>query len=157
MNVIIVDDDPISRELLKICIERTDTLKLVGSYSGVREAMTVLKEGKQVELILLDIEMPEINGIDFLNTFKETPNVIVVSSKKDYAVEAFDNNVIDYIVKPVNYDRFFKAIKKVQGFTPNNSHSIGTSNNFIFVRHKNRLQRVSPWMILNTPKQMPIM
>ena len=120
MNVIIVDDDPISRELLKICVERTDNLKLVGSYAGVREAMAVLKEEKNIDLILLDIEMPEISGVDFLNTFKEAPHVIVVSSKKDYAVEAYNNDVIDYIVKPINYDRFLKAIKKVSSHQAGN-------------------------------------
>jgi two-component system, LytTR family, response regulator len=144
MNVIIVDDDPISRELLKICIDRTDgNLKLVGSYNGVREAMAALKEEKNIDLILLDIEMPEINGIEFLNTFNEAPHVIVISSKKDYAADAFNNDVIDYIVKPVNYDRFIKAVKKVQG-TPTLSRSYHEGgSNFIFVRHKGRLQRVS--------------
>lgn len=142
MNVIIVDDDPISRELLKICVERTDDLKLVGSYTGIREAMAVLKGGKNIDLILLDIEMPEINGVDFLNTFKETPRVIVISSKKDYAVEAYDNNVIDYIVKPVNYDRFLKAVKKLQGYTGHSASYDGGSD-FIFVRHKGRLQKVA--------------
>ncbi|HWY38747.1 MAG TPA: LytTR family DNA-binding domain-containing protein [Bacteroidia bacterium] len=143
MNTIIVDDDPISRELLKICVDRTESLKLVGSYDGVREAMSVLKEGKSVDLILLDIEMPEINGIDFLNTFKQMPHVIVISSKKDYAVDAFDNNVIDYIVKPINYDRFLRAIKKVEGHSVGPGYCSGESSDFIFVRHKNRLQRVS--------------
>ncbi|MGZ3921712.1 MAG: LytR/AlgR family response regulator transcription factor, partial [Bacteroidia bacterium] len=83
MNVIIVDDDSVSRELLKICVERTENLKLVGSFESVREAMSALKEDKSIDLILLDIEMPEINGIEFLNTFKEAPYVIVISSKKD--------------------------------------------------------------------------
>lgn len=142
MNVIIVDDDPISRELLKICVDRTDSLKLVGSYNGAREAMAALKEGKQVDLILLDIEMPEISGIDFLNTCQETPDVIVISSKKDYALEAYDNHVIDYIVKPVNYERFLKAIKKVTGYRGVTSFDNNNSD-FIFVRHKNQLQKIS--------------
>jgi DNA-binding LytR/AlgR family response regulator len=141
MNVIIVDDDPISRELLKICVERTGTLKLVGSYKGAREAMAALKEDKGIDLILLDVEMPEINGIDFLNAyFKEIPKVIIISGKKDYAAEAYDNNVADYIVKPVNYDRFLKAIKKVQGSA--NDIQVSDDLDFIFLRHKSRLQKV---------------
>jgi two-component system, LytTR family, response regulator len=145
MNIIIVDDDPISRELLKICIDRTEgNLKLVGSYSGIRDAMAALKEEKNIDLILLDIEMPEINGIDFLNTFKEAPQVIVISSKKDYAADAFNNDVVDYIVKPVNYDRFIKAVKKVQAVpTVSHLHHHGGGADFIFVRHKGRLQRVA--------------
>lgn len=145
MNVIIIDDDAISRELLKICVERTENLKLVGSFNDVREAMSALKEDKSIDLILLDIEMPEINGIDFLNTFKQAPHVIVISSKKDYAADAFNNDVIDYIVKPVSYDRFLKAVKKVETYSGNASSQfdMNGSASFIFVRHKGRLQRVA--------------
>ena len=142
MNVIIVDDDAISRELLKICVERTNTLKLAGTYINARDAMAAMKEGKQVDLILLDIEMPKVSGFEFLNTFKETPNTIVISAKKDHAAEAYDNNVLDYIVKPVTYDRFLKAIKKVQAFN-GVTGSPNADVDFIFVRHKNRLQRIS--------------
>jgi DNA-binding LytR/AlgR family response regulator len=104
--------------------------------------MAVLKENKNIDLILLDVEMPEISGMEFLNTFKETPSVIVISGKKEYAVEAFDNNVVDYIVKPVKYERFQKAIQKVRSA---NDHLVLNEpvSDFIFVRHKNRLQRVA--------------
>jgi len=141
MNAIIIDDDPVARELLKICVERTDFLNLVGSYAGIKEAMAVLKEDKNIDLILLDVEMPGINGIDFLNTFKEVPNVIIISSKKDYAADAYDNNVVDYIVKPINYERFLKAVKKVQAVKDTIQFDSNDSE-FIFVRHKGRLQKV---------------
>lgn len=142
MNVIIVDDDSVSRELLKICVERTPHLYLAASCSNIREAMAVLKEEKNIDLILLDIEMPEISGLDFLNTFKDIPQVIIISNKKDYAADAFDNNVTDYIVKPVSYERFLKAINKARQID-NNFHVDSENADFIFVRHKNRLQRVS--------------
>ncbi len=142
MRVIIVDDDPVSRDLLKICVERNDDLELVASCSSIRETMTVLKEEKYIDLILLDVEMPEINGLDFLNTFKDIPQVIIVSGKKDYAAAAYDSNVTDYIVKPVNYDRFLKAIDKARmaefGFRQDTQNA-----DFIFVRHQNRLQKVA--------------
>ncbi len=142
MNVIIVDDDSVSRELLQICVERTNNLNLVASCSNAREAMAVLKEEKNIDLILLDVEMPEISGIDFLNIVKDIPQVIIVSGKKDYAADAFDNNVTDYIVKPVNYDRFVKAIDKARH--SESSFKISTEDaSFIFVRHKGRLQKVN--------------
>lgn len=142
MNVIVVDDDSVSRELIKICVDRTDFLNLVGSYSGIREAMAALNIEKNIDLILLDVEMPEISGIDLLNTFKEIPQVIIISSKKDYAAEAYDHNVADYIVKPINYERFLKAVKKVQ--SANSSFQIDHKEaDFVFVRHKGRLQKVS--------------
>lgn len=142
MNVIIVDDDSVSRELLKICVERTDNLRLVASCTNVREAMSVLKEEKNIDLILLDVEMPEISGIEFLNTVKDIPQVIIISSKKDYAADAFDNNVTDYIVKPVSYERFIKAINKAR-HTEGSFKGDSQNADFIFVRHKNRLQKVS--------------
>jgi DNA-binding LytR/AlgR family response regulator len=142
MNVIIVDDDAVSRELLKICIDRTDDLNLIASCENVRDTIAVLKEEKNIDLILLDVEMPDINGIDFLSTFKDVPRVIIISSKKDYAADAFDNNVTDYIVKPVTYDRFIKAINKARH--QENTYSLDSENaDFIFVRHKNRLQKVA--------------
>lgn len=142
MNVIIVDDDSVTRELLKICVERTANLYLAASCASIREAMAVLKEEKNIDLILLDIEMPEISGLDFLHTFKDIPQVIIISNKKDYAAEAFDHDVTDYIVKPVTYDRFVKAINKAHKIS--NSFNQDTENaDFIFVRHKTRLHRVS--------------
>jgi len=141
MNVIIVDDDSVSRELLKICVERTDFLHLSAVCSSATEAMKVLKEEKNIDLILLDIEMPEISGMDFISTFKDIPQVIVVSGKKDYAADAFDNNVTDYIGKPVNYERFLKAVTKDQNGDnafKRNCEEAG----FVFVRFKNRLQKV---------------
>jgi len=141
MNVIIVDDDSVSRELLKICVERTENLRLVATCSSIRETMVVLKEEKHIDLILLDIEMPEISGMDFLNTFKDIPQVVIISGKKEYAADAFDNNVTDYIVKPVNYDRFLRAIDKARN--SESSFRVDSDNaDFIFVRYKNRLQKV---------------
>jgi len=141
MNVIIVDDDPVSCELLKICVERTSNLNLVATCTSARDAIAILKEEKDIDLILLDVEMPGISGIDLLNTIKDTPQVIIISSKKDYAAAAFDNNVTDYIVKPINYDRFIKAITKARN--AGNCFRIDSENaDFIFVRYKNRLQKV---------------
>ena len=141
MKVIIVDDDSVSRELLKICVDRTNGLNLVATCSNIRETMAVLKEERNIGLILLDVEMPEISGIDFLNTFKDIPQVIIISGKKDYAADAFDNNVTDYIVKPLNYDRFLRAINKARN-AENNFRVDSEDADFIFVRHKNRLQKV---------------
>ena len=142
MNVLIIDDDSVSRELLKICVERTPHLHLAGSVATIREALTVLKDEKDIDLILLDIEMPEISGLDFLNTVKDIPQVIIISNKKDYAADAFEHNVTDYIVKPVTYERFLRAINKARQADGN--FQVDAENaDFIFVRHKNKLHKVS--------------
>ncbi len=142
MEVIIIDDDVVGRELLKICVERTPNMKLVGSFTNVSDAISFLKKNKSIDLILLDIELPKINGLEFLNTVDLTPKVIVVSGKKDYAFDAFDRNVVDYLIKPVNYERFLKAVNKIKLISANPSEN-DQNRGFIFVRVKNRLQKVA--------------
>lgn len=111
MNCIIIDDDEMSRNALKHLVSQVSYLNLTGVYTKASESLAVL-DSRSVDLMLLDIEMPEINGFDFIKTIKEPPLTIFVTSKKEYAIEAFECNIIDYLVKPILLDRFFKAITK---------------------------------------------
>ena len=113
MNCIIVDDDRASRMVVAKCIERTDSLELVGEYDNAIEAINAIKKEK-IDLIFLDIEMPEMSGMEFIESVKDLPQVIFITSKTDYAADAFNYNVTDYIVKPINYARFTKAIEKAE-------------------------------------------
>lgn len=115
MNCIIVDDDKLSRIVLEEFIDRTDDMVLKASYPNAVEAINSLsKEDNDIELIFLDIEMPEMNGIDFLNSLKNLPQVIIFSSGEKYALTAFDFDVTDYLLKPLSYSRFYKAITKAK-------------------------------------------
>jgi DNA-binding LytR/AlgR family response regulator len=115
MNCVIIDDDELARRTLEICIRRTDFLKLVGSFSRVSDAVAFMAKNKP-ELIFLDIEMPDINGIDFMRNFSTAGvQIVIVSSKTDYAIDAFDFDVTDYLVKPPVYARFLKAAMKAAG------------------------------------------
>jgi DNA-binding LytR/AlgR family response regulator len=111
LNCIVVDDDELARTLVAEYVEKTPFLKLKATCSSAKEAMRVLKE-ERVDLIFLDVEMPEMSGIDFIREFKEKPQIILISAKKEYAAEAFDYNVTDFIVKPAAYARFLKAAEK---------------------------------------------
>ncbi|MES2285839.1 MAG: LytTR family DNA-binding domain-containing protein [Bacteroidota bacterium] len=111
MNCIIIDDDEMSRNALKHLVSQVSYLNLIGVYTKASESLTVLND-KSVDLMLLDIEMPDINGLEFIKTIKEPPLTIFVTSKKEYAIEAFEYSIIDYLVKPILLDRFFKAIAK---------------------------------------------
>lgn len=113
LRCIIVDDDENSRSVIEHCVNKTDFLTLVGVYSGAKDAIMGLKENP-ADLIFLDVEMPEMSGIDFIKTFTEIPQVVLITSKKDYAAEAYDYNVTDYVVKPVDYIRFLKASEKAR-------------------------------------------
>ena len=111
MNCIIVDDEEMSRSTVEHFVKLTDFLKLEQVCSNALEAITVLNE-KKIDLIFLDIEMPEMSGLEMLETLNYTPAVIFITSKKDYAIQAFDYNVVDYLVKPVEYTRFLKSVNK---------------------------------------------
>lgn len=112
MNCIIIDDDKLSRRVIEEFINKTDELKLVGSFKNAIDAINTISKDVNIQLIFLDIEMPEMNGIDFLNSMKVPLQVIIISSKEKYAIEAFDYDVTDYLLKPIAYSRFYKAVTK---------------------------------------------
>ncbi|MDY6800362.1 MAG: LytTR family DNA-binding domain-containing protein [Bacteroidota bacterium] len=115
MNCIIIDDDALSRRVIEEFVERTDFLSLKHSFKDAVEAInTFNKENDEIDLIFLDIEMPEMDGIDFMNALKNLPQVIIISSKEKYAVNAFDYDVTDYLLKPITYSRFYKAVLKAK-------------------------------------------
>lgn len=114
MNCIIVDDDDQIRLLMETLIMETDFLHLVKSCSSAIEASNVLLTEK-VDLIFLDILMPGMSGIEFLNSLEGVrPEVIIITGAKEYAAEAYNLNVCDYIVKPINHSRFLKAVSKAK-------------------------------------------
>jgi len=113
MKCVIIDDNEVARTAVRHCVEKTPFLTLVGTYANPIEALEGLKRNP-ADLLLLDVEMPEMSGIDFIKTFHDIPQVILITSKREYAAEAFDFNVTDYIVKPVQYPRFLKAVSKAK-------------------------------------------
>ena len=113
MNCLIIDDDAIARKSVEHCISKTAFLTLTASCSGVSEALDVIKS-KTIDLIFLDVEMPEMSGMDFLRTFKDIPQIILITGKKEYAAEGFDYDVTDFLLKPLDYARFLKAVNKAQ-------------------------------------------
>jgi DNA-binding LytR/AlgR family response regulator len=112
MNCIIVDDDKLSCKILEGYVAKSASLNLIGTYSDSVEARNILTKRKDIDLIILDIEMPELNGFDFIGSLDFPPNIIIVSGAGEYAIKAFDFNVVDYLLKPITYGRFCKAIDK---------------------------------------------
>jgi len=112
MNCIIVDDDKICCKILEGYVKKSSSLNLIGSFSESIAARNILTQRQDVDLIILDIEMPEMNGFDFIGSLDFPPNIIIVTSGEEYALKAFDFNVVDYLLKPVSYGRFCKAIDK---------------------------------------------
>ena len=141
MECIIIDDDKLSRRILEEFINKTEGLSLKKSFSDAVEAINFLKIEEDVHLIFLDIEMPEMNGIEFLNSVKSQPQVIIVSSKGKYALDAFEYDVTDYLLKPVTYTRFFKAIDKASSRIERSKSDI-TGKEEIFIKKNSTLVRL---------------
>ncbi len=114
MNCIIIDDDSLSRKILTELVERTEYLNLIQTYSNAVDAINSLNDASEIDLIFLDIEMPEMSGMDFLRTLKDPPLVIIVSAREKYALESYQYNVTDYLLKPVQYGRFFTAVDRAK-------------------------------------------
>lgn len=111
LNCMIVDDDQVSRSIIRHYIEKTKNLALQYECSSGIEAANLLKEG-DIDIIYLDIEMPEMSGMDLIKTLKRDYEIILITSAKEYAVEAFEKSVTDYMVKPIDYARFLMATEK---------------------------------------------
>jgi DNA-binding LytR/AlgR family response regulator len=113
LRCIAVDDEPLALDILESYISKLPFLQLVKTCSSATEAMQVLQE-QQVDLMFLDIEMPELTGIQFLNILKHQPLIIFTTAYPDYALEGFNQDAVDYLLKPIPFDRFLKAVTKAQ-------------------------------------------
>jgi len=143
---IIVDDEPIARIVIKNHLLNFNNIEIVDECKNAVQAFEVLSKVK-VDLIFLDIQMPQITGIDFLKTLRNTPKVIIITAYRDYAVEGFELDVIDYLLKPVSLERFMKAVNKYYQQTHTEKIKIRESPEikeakFIYVNENKRIRKI---------------
>ena len=113
VNCIAVDDEPLALDVIESHLNQIPSFNLLARCSSAIEANEFLNQN-QVDLIFLDIQMPEMNGIDFLKTLSQKPKVIFTTAYPNYALEGYNLDVVDYLLKPISFDRFLQAINKVQ-------------------------------------------
>jgi two-component system, LytTR family, response regulator len=111
IKCLIVDDEPPAREVLKRYVEDTPGLELSGECANAVQALGVLQR-ESMDLIFLDIRMPQLTGVDFLKSLKNTPKIVFTTAYSEYALEGYELDIVDYILKPVRFERFLKAINK---------------------------------------------
>jgi len=145
-SCLIVDDEPLARTVLKKYLEKVDAFEITAEASDAFEAMAVLEQ-QPVDLILLDIHMPELSGIDFLKTLQYRPAAIITSAYREYAVEGFELDVIDYLVKPITFPRFVNALNKFKRYKagPAPEPASGPEpdeDRFMFVKADKRMVKV---------------
>jgi DNA-binding LytR/AlgR family response regulator len=113
LNCIAIDDEPFALEIMADDIQKVPLLNLVGTFSNPLDAWQLIKQGK-VDLIFLDIQMPTLTGMQFLKTLPTPPMVIFTTAFQQYALEGFDLDVVDYLLKPIPFERFLRAVNKAQ-------------------------------------------
>jgi len=140
MKVLIVDDEPIAQDILETYITAMSGLQLVGKCRNALEAFSAINK-QQVDLLLLDINMPEVLGVDFVRSLKTPPLVIFTTAYTEYAIESYELNAVDYLLKPISFERFQKAIQKAIDATQQVVAEKPTDNT-VFIKADNKLVRI---------------
>jgi len=138
LKCIIMDDEPVARKIVTEFVGNVEFLELAGSFENAIKASAFLQI-TCIDLIFLDIEMPKLSGIDFLRTMNKKPMVIITTAYPEYALEGYELDVIDYLVKPIAFSRFFKAVQKASDY---NKHSEPMHDGYIFVRTDKRIEKI---------------
>jgi DNA-binding LytR/AlgR family response regulator len=141
IRCLIIDDEPIARDLLKLYCEQAPGLELITTCINAEEAYRALHE-HEIDLIFLDIEMPGIRGTDFLRSLKKPPLVVFTTAYSHYAVEGFELNSVDYLVKPITFERFYQAVQKVADRLGSNINNHDEKPDHVFLKQDSKLIRV---------------
>lgn len=149
-NVIIVDDEYLAQKLLQDYVSKVESLQLVATCSNAFEAMNALKNN-QVDIMFLDIQMPDFTGLDLVKSLEHKPATIFTTAYSDYAVDAFNLSVVDYLLKPFDFPRFIQAINKAIGVdvsvtetkTAESQDIVSPSNDFITVKADYKLYKIN--------------
>jgi DNA-binding LytR/AlgR family response regulator len=113
MKCLIVDDEALARDVIETYIEKVDFLRLAGKCSNALQAFSALNK-QEIDLMFLDIKMPEMTGLEFIRTLKAPPKIIITTAYHEYALDGFELDVVDYLLKPISFERFLKAVHKVK-------------------------------------------
>ncbi len=144
LKCVIIDDEPIARKILQEFVGDIDYLELAGQAENPLKALSLLND-KDIDIIFLDINMPKINGIDFLKTSKFNASIIITTAYPVYAVEAYGLDVLDYLVKPIAFERFLKACNKVKELRAQKNPIPAQPNkpdDHFFVKSGNQIEKV---------------
>ncbi len=129
ISYIIVDDEPLARDGMRINCDQVPFLEHRGDFANALLASEYLLKN-QIDLIFLDIEMPGLNGLDFIRSMSKQPHIILCTAYPQYALESYELDVIDYLVKPIKFERFFKAISKVKDYLELDAADKATVDNY---------------------------
>ena len=148
IKCIVVDDEPLARDVIRRYVDQISTLRLVGEFGNAVEA-TIFLQTASVDIIFLDIKMPQLSGTEFVRSLRNVPKIIFTTAHKEFAHEGFELDVIDYLLKPIPFDRFLKAVNKAfpQKHQDIETHAASTheakeTNSFIYLRVDRKMIKV---------------
>lgn len=146
INCIIIDDEPLARKGLKEYIQDIEFLHLAGEFDNPLKAIDILKE-ENIQLLFLDIQMPKISGLEFFKALHPAPPVIFTTAFPQYALDGFELNALDYLVKPISFERFYKAALRTKEYyeVRSQNNKAGTENNseYFFIKCDNKLVKIA--------------
>jgi two-component system LytT family response regulator len=146
INCVIIDDEPLAREGLGNYVREVDFLHLAGTCQNPLELMKLLDE-QPVDLLFLDIQMPKMNGIEFLKIMQKPPMVVITTAYPTYALESFQLDVLDYLLKPITFERFFKAASKARDYhrlllKPDNIGTGKKNDDYFFIKCGSKYEKI---------------
>lgn len=141
IRTLIVDDEPLALQVLESYISQLPELELIAQCGNAIEANNILNN-EEIDLICLDIKMPQISGIDFLKSLKNPPLIIFTTAFSNYALESYSLDVVDYLLKPISFDRFMKAINKVTERINSKKPVSATDDDYFYVKADKKLIRI---------------
>ena len=145
IKCIIIDDEPLAAEVIENYLKEFSNIELLGKYTNPLEALEIIESG-EVEAVFIDINMPKMNGLEFIRSIDAKPSFIITTAYREYAVESYDLDVLDYLVKPIPFNRFLKSINKLSlkfnaEKSPENVHD-AAEKSFIFLKVDKKLVRI---------------
>ena len=144
-RVVAIDDEPLALQLVKGYVEKTPTLELAGAFDNPVEAVAFIRSA-DVDLVLLDIQMPDLTGTELARVIAGGPKVIFTTAYEKYALEGFRLDAVDYLLKPFSYAEFLRAVQKAERMIETEGSqlpSLEVSNDFLFVKSESRLRRIN--------------
>ncbi|MFT3920151.1 LytR/AlgR family response regulator transcription factor [Cloacibacterium sp.] len=171
MKCIIIDDEPLAREAVEMLVDKTDDLELIQTFNGAESAGVFLKNNPSIiDLIFLDIQMPGTNGIEFSSTIPKETLVVFTTAFSEYAVDSYEVDAVDYLIKPIKLERFQKAVEKAKSYSnliklhDYTTNIETTADDYLFVKAERRMfkihfmdiyfiQGLKDYVILHTHKQ----
>lgn len=140
-SCIVIEDQPVARRIIEQHLENCGLLDNKGSFSSAIDALSYLNEN-DIDILFLDIEMPVLNGLQMLKTLQRKPLVIVISAYREYALDSYDFDVTDFLLKPISFERFLKAVNKSCEIIKNNRNKYKYDKDFIVVKQDKKIHKL---------------